>query len=144
MICFSQLENVVFFCFPLKFHPIRSDNVVSRGQKEAKAMFDTFAVAVLFILVEIASGVRFFTQTYPLIVVLLFSLWGLSQISFAYFLSAFVKRTRTATSTTKPSTNWPPGIRAAPARMAAQGARPKRWRASSICASLPEKASSGP
>jgi hypothetical protein len=56
------------------------------------------AIVLLFIGVELASGVKVFTETAPHITALTFVLWGFAQLSFAYFLSAFLNSTRTATS----------------------------------------------
>jgi ABC-2 family transporter protein len=48
-------------------------------------------VVAVFLGIELAMGNRFFTQTSPLLMVLLLTLWGFAQVSFSFFLASFFK-----------------------------------------------------
>jgi len=57
-------------------------------------------ITLVVILVGAAFQLRFFTLTNPGIIVLLFLTWGINQICFAFFLSPFFSKSRTATIVT--------------------------------------------
>jgi hypothetical protein len=53
-------------------------------------------VVVSFVVVELATRVKFFIETSWLLLALLFGLWGLAQISLALLVSRLFQRTRSA------------------------------------------------
>mmetsp|Transcript_20402 Transcript_20402/g.30347 ORF Transcript_20402/g.30347 Transcript_20402/m.30347 type:complete len:556 (-) Transcript_20402:20-1687(-) len=55
-----------------------------------------FCVFILLIIVCLAFQLRFFTQTSPVILFLLFFGWGNAQIAFSFFLSTFFDKARSA------------------------------------------------